>query len=160
MSSLEQLFKMPLVMGFSHPTYGEHKKHCLFGCELCNDRRFFEKLILKKEKQSISGLNSVEVEKYRKMNDHDDNIRYWYPNRREALDGKGNIILDCYFFLKAHNFNDNDIKRYFRINSDNFQIWKKENCPNWKQSSQYDEPMAAAMSRYKNNHDHTTAHRN
>lgn len=153
MSSLEHLFEMPLVMGFSHPTYGEHKKHCLFGCKLCNDRRFFEKLILKKEKQSISGLSSSDVEKYRKMNDHDDNIRYWYPHRVEALDGKGNIILDAYFFLKAHNFNDDQIKRYFRLNSDNFQIWKKENCPNWKKTNQYDEPMAAAMSRYKKNHD-------
>lgn len=142
------LYQMPLEIG-AKKTYGEHIKECIDGCSVCKMMRRFEAHCKMNQRSEIAGISMDKVHFFQKMSSDDEDIRHWYPDRLEALDGKGCITLDAYFNLKGHGFNDTQIVRYFHISSKAFRDFKDDNVPGWKSNdAKYEPAIIAAMKRY------------
>lgn len=149
---INELYELPLEIG-GKKTYGEHIKNCVDGCAACKMLRRFESHCKKNQRAEIAGVTMDKVHIFQQMSSDDEDIRHWYPDRLEALDGKGGITLDAYFNLKGHGFNDTQIVRYFHISSKIFRDFKDENVPGWKSNDEKYEPaIIAAMKRYDLEH--------
>lgn len=112
-------------------TFGEHRKYC-DGCPDCLVlRRKRNKLLM--ENEQIAGIKMYKIVNLRAQ--HDRGIDFYFPQTSEIYDSNGEIDRDNYIFLQVKGFTDDQIRNYFGIKSDDWNVFKTKYFPNWRQKS-------------------------
>lgn len=117
---------------FGDETFAEHKKKCLVGCALCSVLRCRERAIRESENREVAGVSGKDAHNYKVLFSEQGSISYWFKNKTDIRNPKGGYYEWVYILLQSEDFSDSQIRKYFNINNSEWQRFKKNHFPTWK----------------------------
>lgn len=116
---------------FNSEVFAEHQKHCEYGCDLCAPIRKELENAQTKHNTTIANVPYDECLELRAEMQREDKIRNFYPSVTDVRTETGAISREVYLVLQFMDFSDSEIRKYFHINHNEWQNFKKREFPNW-----------------------------